>query len=122
MSIPEELGWIHDCSLSRITYIGSDPREITIEISCPADLGYPPWEGKTVEVIATGVRASRHTMIGTVGTDMVDAVRPGISSEFENYLAPARKVGWKFPPTAFTVAFTSGSTMELVCEQVTVRT
>jgi hypothetical protein len=53
----KELGWIHDCDVFGVLYDTSNDadRSIKMTMSCPKDLGYEPWAGKNLTLIATGV-------------------------------------------------------------------
>src|SRR4051812_11545832 len=101
--VPPELEWVHDCKLIRVAYeAATDERQITIEFSCPSDLGYAAWEGKTLVLTASDVVTSRHTM-APVGWATIDSIRPHISPEFERFLEPGREMGLRFPETAITI-------------------
>lgn len=64
----EELAWIHDSTLRDILYdFGQDARFIRLRMRCPADLGYAPWEGKDLVLVAIDVVMSQHVVWGVAG-------------------------------------------------------
>src|ERR1043166_7436912 len=80
--VNDYLDWLHDCDLQELQYDVSNPDERTLrlELICPEDLGYPPWEGKTLELKAMGVLLFRYTAWGyVIGLESMDAWRVGVS-------------------------------------------
>ena len=90
-----ELKWLHDCILHGISYDTSAETEKVIELnlSCPTDLGYAPWDGKRLVLSAINVAASNHFLRATMGSDTIDAVRSGISNYFREQMMDARRMG-----------------------------
>jgi hypothetical protein len=117
----QELEWIHDCVIYNIVY-GSEPngRSIKLSMRCPADLGYAPWEGENLVLVAIDVAMSQHVMWGVTGPETIDAIRPGISASARERAMDASRRGALFPSLEFTVSFHSGSSLEVVCEHVEV--
>jgi len=116
----KELEWIHDCTVLSILYdtsSGAD-RSITVAMRCPTDLGYAPWEGKSLALSAMNVALSKHVVCGVVGPETVDAVRPGVSNAVREGTMEARRMGVRFPNLEFTISLHSGSAIEVICEKL----
>ena len=113
----DELAWLHDCVLWELSYDTSETssRSIKLRLQCPSDLGYAPWEGKELLLVAGDVAAAKHTVWGVAGPEAIDAVRPGVSEALKDAMAQARTSGVRFPDLAFTIYFHSGSDIEIVC-------
>ena len=119
----EELGWLHDGTLLQLAYLAPEwaPRSIELTIECPPDLGYPPWDGKRIVLAAVDVAVSEHLAFSIVNPESIDRIRPGVSAPFRARLDGAIKIGMRIPDLAFTISFHSGSTLQVMCEQLVVR-
>ena len=121
----KELEWMHDSVVSSIVYDASASggcRELRISMTCPSDLGYEPWAGKSVVLVATDVAALTQTVWGWVtAAETIDAIRPGVSAAFQKRTMPARKQGARYPELEFTASFHSGSVLEVICKDLQVR-
>jgi hypothetical protein len=60
------LEWVHDCVLQSVLYdtLENADRSIKITMRCPLDLGYAPWEGKSLALISINVAVSKHVALG----------------------------------------------------------
>jgi|ERR1700722_15067311 hypothetical protein len=119
-----ELGWIHDCVVSRISYdpFGDGGRSIEFEVSCPDDLGYPPWEGRNLIVVTGNVAVVKCMIWGWVNSpETIDAIRPGVSDSIKQDMTRASAAGARIPSLEFTVSLHSGSSFEIVCEKLFVQ-
>jgi hypothetical protein len=115
----KELEWIHDCSLLQIAYDFTMPNQmIRLAMRCPPDLGYPQWEGKSIVLAAAGVAASNHTHWHVAGSETIDKISTGISSTFQESTKRSRQIGVKVPPLEVTIRFSSGSALEIICEEL----
>ena len=119
-----ELAWIHDCVLLNIVYdaSGEAGRNVTCTMRCPGDLGYAPWQGKTLVLKAIDVAMFRHLGWGVAGMETISAIRPGISDAAQESTIDARTAGVRFPNIEFTMDMHSGSTMEVICSQLEIET
>jgi hypothetical protein len=118
----KELEWLHDCVLLHVVYdIPSNAGwSIKLAMRCPADLGYAPWEGKTLTVTAIDVATSTHVVHGVAGQETIDAIRPGISAALRESTMEGRRMGIRFPDLEFTVCFHSGSAIQVICQKLQV--
>ena len=118
----EELAWLHDCDVTKIAYdfIRDDEKSIALTMRCPDDLGYAPWEGKTLTLALVDVRASRQFLWSTHGSESLDAIRPGISDEMRQEILRATKLGARYPGLECTLVFHSGSWIESICRELQV--
>jgi hypothetical protein len=88
---------------------------VTWTLRCPKDLGYPPWDGKELALVAVDVALLRHFAWGVDGRETVSAVNAGISSAAQESTMDARRAGVRFPEIEFTIGFSSGSCVEVIC-------
>jgi hypothetical protein len=116
----KELEWIHDCIVSVVAYnAGGNEKLINIAMSCPDDLGFAPWEGRQLELVAVDVAIANYSILGwSVEEETVDAIRPGISRAVQDSTAEARRRGICYPNLEFTVSFHSGSSLEVICREL----
>ena len=120
----KELAWLHDCVLLDVTYDASSEagRLVKWRMRCPADLGYAPWNGKELVLLAVDVYMLRHIAWGFVaGAETVNAIRPGISDDAQKTTVDARLAGIRFPDIEFTIDMHSGSWIEVVCRKLEVQ-
>jgi hypothetical protein len=118
----KELEWIHDCVLLNVLYDASSDagRSIKLVMRCPTDLGYAPWEGKRLQIVAADVALMKHVLWGVAGPETIDAIRSGVSDAVRESTMEARRMGARFPSLEFTISFSSGSAIELICQEVQV--
>ena len=93
---------------------------IELTIDCHPDLGYPPWNGKSLVLAAVDVYVSEHIVFAIANPESIDAIRPGVSVELRARIARAIQMGARFPGLALTVSFHSGSSLQLICRQLMV--
>lgn len=119
-----ELAWLHDCVLLNVVYDASSDagRIVKWMIRCPEDLGYTPWQGRDLVLIAVDVAMLRHLAWGVAGRETVDAIRPGISDAAQESTMDAREAGVRFPEIEFTMVMHSGSSMEVICSKIEIGT
>lgn len=120
----DELKWWHDCTLIEMLYDASSERGRVLRwtVHCPEDLGYEPWNGRTLVLTAVNVAMLKHMMWAVAGPDTVDAVRPDTSNDMREKMAEAQRLGVRFPSIEFTMTMHSGSWMEVVCEKLEIET
>jgi hypothetical protein len=120
----KELEWIHDCSLLDISYnnFAEAGCSIKITVRCPSDLGNLRWNGKILLLEAVEVAASSYVFWGTAGSETIDSISPGISSAFRESTMKARQMGVRFPSLEFIIRFTTGSALEIICENLQIDT
>jgi hypothetical protein len=53
----KDLEWVHDCVLMDVIYDASSDagRLVKWRMRCPHDLGYTPWDGKEIVLLAADV-------------------------------------------------------------------
>ena len=121
MDAPKDLDWIHDCILSRVEY---DPnrdsgRLIKFEIFCPADFGYPPWQGKNLLLNMQNIVTASGFIWGWVnGPEIINAIRPGVSDEVRGRASNIASGVDRAGKLELTVMFQSGSFFEIICETI----
>ena len=110
--------WIHDCDLLALLYDASSEssRLVKVTVRCPANLGYSPWEGKTLQLVAVDVALMKHVVCGVAGPETIDAIRSGISKDSREITVQAKTMGVRFPSLEFTISFQSGFGLEVICE------
>jgi hypothetical protein len=114
------MGWLHDCVVSSVVYepIDQDTPSLSLHVECPGDLGYPPWEGKKLHIVASGLAMLKLVGWGVCGPDSINSVRAGVSAEARESTTEARRHATSFPSVEFTVALNSGAYIECICEHV----
>ena len=78
----KELEWLHDCDLLDIVFDTSDDagRVVRWTLRCPEDLGYSPWNGKELVLVATDVAMFwYHIAWGVLGPETINGIQSGIS-------------------------------------------
>lgn len=116
----EEMEWLHDCWVSAVVYepADQDSPSLTLHLKCIEDLGYPPWDGKKLRIVASGLVMLRLVGWGVIGRDSVDRVRPSVSAEARESTMEVRRHATSFPAVEFTLLLHSGGFIECICEQL----
>lgn len=114
----KELQWLHDSDVLNIEYDFTNERawSIRLTLSCPTDLGYAPWEGRVLVLLAADVVRSNHSVCSVVGSETFDQIDPGVSQTLQANASREGRSGRE----AFTIAFISGSTLEVICQELLV--
>src|SRR5277367_1744931 len=102
----KDLEWLHDCVLLDVIYDASSDagRLVKWRMRCPDDLGYTPWNGKELVLLALDVYMLQHIVWGFVaGPETIDAIRPGTSDATQESMMDARRAGIRFPDIEFTI-------------------
>src|SRR5262245_37577850 len=118
-----ELEYLHDCALLEIKYDLTDAanRRLMLVVEAPDDLGYQPWEGKTLSIMAAGVYLFHYMAWGHVNQqEVLDTWSESISDQTRVQLSRHESLGLAVPNTKYTVTFHSGSYFEVVCQTLTV--
>ena len=116
---PEGLEWIHDCIMRALVLdVAADgTRSLALTLECPSDLGYAPWNGKTIVLTAEDVYACTQRFWPVLGQESVDFIKSGVSEEFKSNLNPY--AGEKDPTPGrlqACICFTTGAFIEVVFE------
>ncbi len=119
------LEYLHDAECHFLMWDCSDRsmRRAVIRVRVDDDSEYTPWNGRVISVTFANVVACR--LIGwgyQGGHERIDTVSEGVSSELELECDRLRSYGLHIPPLAFTITLGTGSTAELVCQEVSVCT
>jgi hypothetical protein len=117
------LSYLHDAKCSEITWDCTNPDGRTMRLLVTADIeaGFSLWEGKKLLIILSNVVAAQLTGWGFVtGDENVDSWRQGVSESLERECKSllARRIA--VPSLRFSITFRSGSTLEVVCSEVSV--
>ena len=117
------LAYLHDARCSVIAWDCSDPslRRVRLFARADDDAGYEPWNGQAITIILSDVVMWRLFGVGfQIGDERIDSWRQGVSTDFESECSRLRNLGIGIPPLMFTIVLGSGSTIELVCQEVSV--
>ena len=120
---PSLLEYLHDAACNSFVWDCSDRsmRRIILSVRVDDEAGYEPWNGRVISLTLSDVVACRFFgWGGQIGQERIDAWREGISTEFQSECNRLRSSGLHIPPLAFTIILGSGSTIELVCREVSV--
>jgi hypothetical protein len=118
----EELGWLHDSVVLNVIYdpTGAD-RLIKISVRCHDDCGYPPWDGKNLTLCLKNVATLKYIIHGLqTSPETIGSVHPGISSALQESTMRARRMGVRYPDLEFTISFHTGSSLEVICQELQV--
>jgi hypothetical protein len=86
---------------------------------CPDDLGYEPWEGKLLVLAAIDLVGSKHIVYCVAGSEIIDHINPGVSLVFRESAMKGKPTGVHFN-FEFTITLISGSTLEIICQELQV--
>jgi hypothetical protein len=112
-----DLKWFHDCIVQAISFGWIPVTSLRITVACPHDLGRPDWDGRTVAIIADNIALLDYEMRMSSDGDSIDAIRAGTySKNLESAIARSMKSGWQPSPRALTICFSSGSSIQLLCD------
>jgi len=118
-----ELAYLHDSEVLDISYVLTNPdsRTVIMRLQGDPEMGYSAWEGKVLRVTASGVFLFRCEGWGhTCDRETLDGWGKGVSAVTQAELARHATLGFRVPDLRFTVTLHSGSSLELVCDQVNV--
>lgn len=117
----EQLKWIHDCTVIAVYWgiLAHERGMLRLDIRCPNDLGYAPWESKTLSLkIVDAAVINWLGWYGSVGPETIDAIRGGITNTLRKQINTVAARGASFPAIEFSVSFHSGSLLEVVCRDL----
>jgi hypothetical protein len=117
------LDYLHDARCSFFAWDCSDPslRRVRLVAYADDDAEYEPWNGRAIRITLSDVVMCRLIGIGfQLGEERIDAWKQGVSKEFELECSRFRNSGIDIPALMFTIVLGSGSTIELVCREVSV--
>lgn len=117
------LDYLHDARCIYVAWDCSDPtiRRVRLVAKADDDAEYEPWNGQLITIILSDVVICRLFGLGfQLGEERIDAWRQGVSTEFESECRRFRNSGIDIPSLMFTIVLGSGSTIELVCREVSV--
>lgn len=117
------LDYLHDAGVNSVVWDCSDTRtrRLRLTVSVDHDAGYAAWAGCLLTITMTDVVIYRMFGLGyQIGVLAFEAFQDGISTELEEECSRLRGLGIAIPSLMFTIVFNDGSTLELVCGEVTV--
>jgi len=120
-SIPDNLVYLHDAKCSEITWDCSNPdcRSIRMIVIVDIDAGLPMWDGKQLQITLSDVLAIHFIGWGfVIGDEVIDDWRSGVSDFLEGECKSLHAKGIGVPSLRYTISFSSGSTLEVVCAEV----
>lgn len=114
----DELDFLHDAVVESLLY-NADPgnRRLSLVATCNPDTGIPPWDGRRVRLLAEHLLYVCLVGFGhTAGEETIDRVFRRISRKTAELLAPMPNA--RAAASLMTVAFHSGSSLELACRTI----
>lgn len=118
-----EFGWLHDSTVTSIEYRVADngDRNLELQMDCPSDCGYEPWEGKSLTLLVSDISLMLHTVFGMqTGEESINFVENSVSDLTRAKLRGFENRGLRIGPESYTIVFHSGSTIELICSAIEV--
>jgi hypothetical protein len=119
----ELFAYLHDSTVLSVLYEIdiSGTRTLAFTVQCHPDVGYPLWNGRTLQVLATYVLLFRCNAWGyTSNKEEIDSWREGVSKETRASLGKLEEAGVSVPHHLFTVSLQSGSVLEFACHDIAV--
>ena len=121
-TIIEGLNWLHDCEVLSIclTISANGDRQLALIVDCPQDHEFERWAGKRITLTAADVRLMVHTVWGMqTGLESIDDVRFRVSDGFRERLQFWEQKRAVPISEEYSIVFHSGSTLELMCREMT---
>jgi hypothetical protein len=117
------LAYLHDAKCSEVAWDCTSPdcRTIRLSVTAHVDTGFPSWDGSNLRIIISDVVAVRFLGWGfVIGDEFIDSWRVGVSDYLEGECKSLAAKGIAVPPSKFSISFSSGSILELVCSEVSI--
>jgi hypothetical protein len=117
------LAFLHDAKCVEINWdcTSSNGRSIRLFVIADIEAGFSLWDGKALQISLCDVAAVRFTGWGFVtGDENVDSWQQGVSESLELECQALALRGISVPSLRFSISFRSGSTLEVVCSDVSV--
>jgi hypothetical protein len=118
------LAYLHDSTVLSVLYEIdiSGTRTLAFTVQCHPDAGYPLWDGRTLQVLATDVLLFRCSAWGyTSNKEEIDSWHEGVSEETKASLNKLEEAGVSVSHHLFTVSLQSGSVLEFACRDIAVK-
>jgi len=115
--------YLHDAKCSEITWACTKPngRAMRLLVTADREAGFPLWDGKNLLITLSNVVAVQFTGWGFVGGDEnIDSWWQGVSESLERECKSLTAKRIAVPLLRFSITFRSGSTLEVVCAEVSV--
>ena len=117
------LGYFHDAKVLAVVWDISDPsqRQLILDLICDPESGDKLWQGKQLRVVFSNTIAVLFRAWGyCIGDEYVSIWGTNISKDMQTSLNYLSGCGVAIPEGRFSIAFSSGSEIEVVCGQVAV--
>jgi hypothetical protein len=117
------LDYLHDAKVTAVTWDSSDPskRQFILDLTCDPESGDELWQGKRLRVILSDVIAAFFQAWGhCAGDEYLSKLGNKISQEMQGKINELSHYGATIPEERFTISFSSGSEIEVVCESISV--
>ena len=117
------LHYLHDAMVTSVTWNSSNPRQrqIILDLTCDPESGDELWQGKQLRVILSDVIAALfHAWGHCTGNEYVSSFEKIISQYMQRRINELSHCGAAIPEVRFSIAFSSGSEIEVVCASVSV--
>lgn len=119
----DRLASLHDSIVHQISYDATDAgaREVRISMTCPKKIGFAPWAGKHLILIAHDVLAMRHLVWTTADAERLNLITRTLSEEAKSQLRLLEHGNSRLVGNALTMVFHSGSSIEMICRDFAVQ-
>jgi hypothetical protein len=117
------LEYLHDAKVLSVLWDSADPgqRRLILDVVCDPDSEDDEWRNRQLQIILSDAVAVLFRAWGhSVGDEVLDSWRNEVSTEMRNRLKELSQSGIAVPDAQFTIAFASGSTLQVVCREVSV--
>ena len=117
------LEYLHDAECTSFTWDCTDRsmRRIIFNVHVDDDADYEPWNGRTISLVLSDVMMCKFLGWGVqIGKERISSWNEGVSEDSMLECSRLRSSGFDIPPLALTVVLGSGSSIELVCREISV--
>jgi hypothetical protein len=114
----ESLGRLHDAVVHGVYYDATGAnRDIRLSVTCSKRIDFDAWAGRRVSLVAHDVLAMRHLIWATADPEQLNLITTEMSDDAKKQLRLFDGTNSRFTGKALTIAFHSGSSLELLCRE-----
>jgi hypothetical protein len=114
----EILGRLHDAVVHGVYYDATGTnRDVRLSMTCSKRIDFEAWVGRRVSLVAHDVLAMRHLIWATADPEQLNLITTEMSDDAKKQLRLFDGANSRFTGKAPTIAFQSGSSLELLCRE-----
>jgi hypothetical protein len=117
--------YLHDATLLELKYsndVDQDAKMLAMDVVYSPEAGDLALDGQRARIVAIDVRWMRYIACGYMsGEEVIDEWRTNVSADAAHELHMLEVAGLRVPKNQVCVIFSSGSVLELVCRELSIR-